>query len=530
MKRQIIITVILLLATAFITVVYFKNLNPPGTRINNIMRTIPDDAALIFEFNNDNGFYDIFNGNKLLTAIVGKRNIGELDTLHRQLLLNPLFEKYFIAQNIFVSVHPSNATGADLLLTMSSASGFDPSLFEELSKQPKSGILVTPFRTKGKPGYNIYINALKKRFYVINKENNIFSGSFSKDLIEKSSLQINEKNKPAFVLMSNQQNANSLANLYINYGQLQSLFDRLFKNKTDIFASLRQLPGLASLTLNYRSDALMFNGSTTLLADEAPAYLNLFADQKPVVNHLKDIFPSTTAYSVNFSVSDPIKFGSDLEKWHDQSGQKNEASQLFGKINAETGISLKSKFDNLLANEFGFITTRYLEKFAVVSIKDGSKLVALLSNISKMSDESSGQLNYDKLPYFLLGDAFSIFRRPYFKVIDNYLILANSAGELASYYDTYINRKFLSKNDQYNRFDNLLAGQSNVSFFFHFKNSQPILNRDLYPAIDNITENNDTGWADFYGASFQLTSADHSFYTNFCMRLNTDSTLNNNHK
>ena len=60
MKKQITITLILLIATAFITVVYFKNLNPPGTRTNRIMNVIPDDAALIFEFNNDQGFYDIF--------------------------------------------------------------------------------------------------------------------------------------------------------------------------------------------------------------------------------------------------------------------------------------------------------------------------------------------------------------------------------------------------------------------------------------------------------------------------------------
>ncbi len=49
-----------------------------------------------------------------------------------------------------------------------------------------------------------------------------------------------------------------------------------------------------------------------------------------------------------------------------------------------------------------------------------------VTNISKMNDENSGQLNYDKLPFFLLGDAFSIFKRPYFMIIDNYLILANS--------------------------------------------------------------------------------------------------------
>src|ERR1022692_3734046 len=117
MKKQIIITLVLLLATAFMTVVYFKNLSPPGMRTSQVMRDIPDNAALIFEFNHDKSFYDIFNGNKLFAAVIGQQKLGELDTLRKQLLLNPLLGRYFNGQNIFVSVHPLKANAIDLLLT-----------------------------------------------------------------------------------------------------------------------------------------------------------------------------------------------------------------------------------------------------------------------------------------------------------------------------------------------------------------------------------------------------------------------------
>ncbi len=560
MKKQIIITIILLAATAFITVFYFKNLNPPGTRTSRVMNAIPDDATLIFEFNNDKGFYDIFTGNKLLAAVIGEQKIGELDTLRRQLLLNPLLEQYFTGQNIYISVHPSKTNGADLLLTVSATNGFGPLVIDQLAKQPNSGLLITPLRTSRRPGYNIYIRALKKRFYVINNADNIFSGSFSKELIDQSSAYENKKGKPSFVLLSEQQNTNSLANLYVNYSQLTPLFDQLFKNKnTDIFKSFRLLPGLAALSLNYKTDALMFNGSTIIQLNEAAAYLNLFARQQPVVNHLKDIFPSTTAYSINFSVSDPSKFGADLSAWYNKAGVKNEKDQLFNKITAETGTNLQTGFYNLLNNEFAIVTTRYLEKFAIISVKDGSKLKLLLMNISKMTDanitaanlrtknknnssarlqnaiektndfnENSGQLNYDKVPFFLLGDVFNIFRHPYYLIIDNYLILANSSGELASYYDSYINRKFLNKNSQYNQFDNLLTARSNVAFLLNFKNSEPIFKRDLNPGIYEVFEKNEPGWKDFYAASWEFTSVDKNFYTNFCMTLNSDTTIAKN--
>ena len=529
MRRQIVITVILLIATAFVTVVYFKNLNPPGTHVSKVMNTIPDNAAFILEFNNDKSFYDIFNTNPLFKAVVGGQQIDELDSLRQQLFQNPQLAQLFTGQNIYVSLHPSQkGNGVNLLITLSPVTGFEPLAFDKIIKQPNSNLVITVLQTKSKQGYEIYLKALKKSFYLVKKEGNIFSGSFSAELTDQSSLYKSKDGKQSFVLLSEQQNANSLANLYVNYSQLEPLVDKLFKNKnTDIFKSLRLLPGLAALSLNYRSDALMFNGSTNIQVNQPKSYLDLFANQQPVINHLKDIFPSTTAYSVNFAVSDPLKFGSDLSKWHIKAGLKVEKDALFDKIRAETGINLITEFNNLLGNEFAVVTTRYLEKFAVVSVKDGSKMSLALTNISKMTDENSGQLNYDKLPFFLLGDSFSIFKHPYFIIIDNYLILANSESELKSYSDIYLNRKFLSKNNQYNQFDNLLAGQSNIAFLFHLKNAMPILQRDLYPDVYAGIKANEPGWKDFYSIAWQFTAADKNFYTNFCIKLNTDTTVVN---
>jgi hypothetical protein len=524
MKRQIIVTIILLIATAFVTVVYFNNLNPPGTRTSRIMRTIPNNAALIVEFNNDKSFYDIFTGNKLFNSIIGDSSMTVLDTV-RHLLQHPLLEKYFTGQNVFISIHPAQNGKVDLLLTMSAANGFDAAAFEQMGKQPNSGLLITPMLTGGKPGYNIYINKLKKRFYIVNEEDNIYSGSFSKALIDACALYKPLKDKQSFVLLSEQQNANSLANLYINYGQLTPLFGKFFSNNnTDILKNLRLLPAFSALSLNFRSDALMFNGIANLQHDQPGSYLNLFANQQPVVNHLKDIFPSTTAYSISLSVSDTKLFTQDLDDFHTKAGLKKTKDSLFRKIKAETSVNLKTEFNGLLGNEFAIVTTRFFEKLAIVSIKDGSKLRLLLSGVSTMTDENHGQLNYNKLPFFLLGDAFSVFNKPYFIIIDNYLILATSTGELTSYYDTYINRKFLSQNNQYNQFDNLLSGRSNVAFFFHFKNALPILKRDMYPDVYQFFENNEPGWKDYYASSLQFTAADKNFYANFCMRLSTDTT------
>jgi hypothetical protein len=525
MRKQIIVTIIILIATAYITVVYFKNLNPPGSHTSQLMATIPDNASLIFEFNNEQSFYDIFNGNKLLDAVVGEEKIAEIDTLRTQVLNNPQLQRFFDGQNTFISLHPLKDKDIGLLLTMAAAKGFDTVFIEQLAKKQNTGLIINSIRIGGKQGYSIYINAIKKRFFVVVEDDDIFSGSFSEELIEQAAQYKPKNDKKNFELLSEQQNNNSLADLYVNYSQIQPLFEQLFKNKnTDILRSFKSLPALAVLSLNFKSDAFMFNGITTIENDEPLSYLNLFTGQQPMVNHLKDIFPSTTAYSTNFSVSDPLKFQKDLADWHVKAGIKKEKDSLFSKIKAETGVSLRTEFTGLLSNEFAVVTTRYMEKYAIISVKDGSKLRPFMVNISNMVSDNAGQFKFSKVPFFLLGDAFSIFKKPYFMILDNYLILANSSEELTSYYDTYINRKFIGKTDNYNQFNDLLSERSNVAFFINFKNAQPILKRDLNDNFYEALEKNEPGWKNFYAASYQFSAADKNFYTNFCLKLNNPDT------
>lgn len=524
MKKLVITTIILLIATAAITVVYFKNLNLPGSNTSRVMAAIPDDAAVVFEFSNDQSFYDIFSGNTLLNSIIGQQKLDEIDTLRDQLLAHPLLHQYFDGQNLFISLHPlKNDVG--LLLTTSAAKGFDIALMDQLAKQQNPALIVNTMRIKGKQAFSIYFAALKKRFFVVSKEHNIFSGSFSEELAEQSAQYMPKGDKKDFTQLPEQQNTNSLANLYINYAALQPLFGQLFKNQyTDIFRGFKLLPAQAALSLNYKSDAFMFSGVTTLDPNSAMNFMSLFAGQQPVENHLKDIFPATTAYSTNFAVSDPMKFGADLANFHAKAGISTEKDALFNKIKAETGLNLIKEFDNLLGSEFAIVTTRYQEKFAIIAVKDGSKLNPLMVNISTMNTDNTGRFNYDKLPFFLLGDAFSVLKRPYFMILDNYLILANSPAELNSYTDTYINRKFLSNLEAYNQFDDLQAERSNVAFFINFKNTQPTLKRDLNTGFYSAFENDEPGWKNFYGASYQFSAADKNFYTNFCMRLNNVDT------
>ena len=522
MKKQIVITLILILVVALITIVYFKNLNPPGTSTEKVMLTIPDDAALIFDFNNEKSFYDIYNNNKVAAATLGKTNLQQLDTLRQALFQNKTLQPFFSGQNVFISFHPLNGV-VEWLLTTSAAPGLNDGVLNNLD-QPNGDLKTVRYNAGSKPAYDIFIKALNKHFFVTNTHGNIFSGSFSKTLTEHTALYTPAKDKRAFVLLPELQTANSLGNLYVNYSELTPLFNQYFRDKNSaLFKSIRSLPAFAALSLNYKSDALMFNGSTLIDKSKAANYLSLFLRQRPSSNHLKNIFPFATAYSLNLAISNPGEFENDLAEWYVKAGLKAEKTSLFAKVKKETGINFLKEFTNSLSDEFAIVTTRYQENIAIIALKNGMKARPFIFDISRTVNDNIGQFNYDKIPFFVLGDAFREFKRPYFMIIDNYLILANSSTELTSYYNSYINQQFLSKTERYNEFDNLLAARCNVSFFINFKNAKPLLKQELLNTAYQDLENRKPGWTDFYAAAYQLTATDKSFYTNFSMQLSRDT-------
>lgn len=523
--KHLLTTLFLLIAAAVVTIVYFRNINSPGNHAVEVMHYIPDDASLVAEFSNDDIFYDAFSGTQLLASVAGPQKTTEFETARKELLQNGTLKEHFENQHIYVSVHPSQTDQVDFLITTSVNKEF-----EENGLFKNSSVKAQPIQINGKTAYQLSLTGITRPFYVA-QQKQIISASFSKDLIAKSlSYDHKKAHESAFTQVSEQQHNNALAILYINYQQLQPLFQQLFINTNpDLFRPFRMLPAKAALSLNYKTDALMFNGVSEIDRKAPVSYLNLFASQQPVISNLRDIFPSTTAYSVDFAVSDPLKFTKDLAAWHAKGDAQHNKDKLFKQVKDETGIYIQHEFNAYLDKEFAVVTTRFQEKLALIEVTNGQLLFPALMNISNMVSDNIGQFKYSKIPFYLLGDAFGVFNKPYFTIINNYLVLANSPGELRSYIESYNDQKFLSKTEAYNNFTNLLSERSNVAFYLNFKNARSILRRDLKPVFYSSFDNDEPGFKSFYGASYQLISSDHNYYTNFCMQLaKTDSIKTSN--
>ena len=523
MKRQIIITLILLAATVMITLTYFKHLNPPGRRVNQVINTIPASAAFVFQFNNDSSFYDIYSKSELFTAITGRQKMRELDALRHTLLGYPLLKEHFLAEDIFISIHPQATDSLDYLLTIPATAHVEPGLADLFKNKAATNINFASLNIAGKKAYSIRIDTLNKVFYFANRGNDIWVGSFSQSIIEED-LKYKPQEKSAFSLLPDQQNSTLLGSLYINYSQINPLLTQLYKtDNIDFWKGLAMLPATTALSLNYKSDALLFNGFTSIEKHKAASYLNLFTGMKPVPMSLMNLFPITTAYSNSYAVDDVKHFLQLLTAWQQKAGFDKEKSKLFSRIKAETGVQLDKEFGNLIDNEFAVVTTRFQEKISIIKVKNGALLKPFFNDVSNMVNDEMGQLNYNQVPLFLLGDALSSFRRPYFIILDNYLVLANTEHELSNYKENYLNNAFISKGEEFIEFNNLTAQRCNVNFFIHFKNAANVFKQTLKKPYANAYQEQ-PGFKNYYAASYQLSASENEFYTNLCLKLITPDT------
>ncbi|QQL50618.1 hypothetical protein [Mucilaginibacter ginkgonis] len=530
--KHMLIAIALLIITAVVTIFYFRSISQANLKPADLLKHVPGDAALVLEYNNDDSFYEAFNDNNLFASILGPIKTREFALLKKALMQNAVFKSYFKNRPFYVSVHPLTGEQIDVLITTTAANPGKEKLYKN------AAILNDPnFKANvSYPGYTkllkLDIAGMGRSFFISESDDHVFSASFSLPLLRIAAEYDIKNQRNDFYQVPDQQHANAFGLLYINYAQLKPLVAQVFSGSNpELLKSFKSLAAQAALSFNYRKDALMFNGLTAIDAKKPASYLNLFAAQQPLDNSLKDIFPATTAYSTSFSVSDPQRFITDLAQWIGKSGLHKSSVELFEKIKAETGVNIDHEINKQLGAEFATLTTRFQERYAIVDVKNGAQILPPLINISTMRDDGIGQFNYEKIPFFLFGDAFSNFNKPYFTIVNNYLILANTPGELHSFIESYNNQKFLSKTETFNSFDNLLSEKSNVSFYLNFKNASHVFQRDMKPGFYSAYNNAEPGLKNFYGLSFQLSASDNNFYTNLCLYQpvsDTSSVKNNN--
>ncbi len=519
MRNFYILIFTLVIVVIGVTWLYFKNITPDVQNSERIFAITPNQTPLIFEFKNDESVYDIFKDFELFGNTIGRDNFSKIKALKAVFLDNKEVNNFLSDRNIFISLHATNPDETDFLLYTVLKNNFSNAKTQkQIIANIRKKYKLQEFEINGATCYKIQFN--KGLVFTIYFTNRLVLGSFSLDLVKRCI----QKSQQATTIQSTwkienmKKNANSIANIYINYAALGTYLNNFSRKLEEPqLAGLKTLIASSVLNMNFKNEAFMFSGNTT--ADgSSKQFLNLFLNQEPQTITLKNLVPEETSSYLIYALSNRQKFEQDLQQLFRSRNEQKRLSRQIKNIAQKHGINLENELkNNNWGKEFGVFTLASGDKIGIIKTGKSQKLNFVLSTISSLVDDRIYRFSDSNLLYYYFGDPMKPFSRPYFAFIENHVIIATNTSVINRFINNYNRQNLLSQTPRFRNFQQFIANQANISFFIHNKNSRYLIGSFLSKKANEAYKSDDFGLKDFYALSLQLSADNQKFYTNLYM-------------
>ena len=515
MKNTIITTSVLFIAVVVASIFYFTDIKQGDQSKRKPFTHIPEDAVSVVSFRNDKVLDDIFAEFELFRAMLGDEQFRRLTYIREVILQHERIQPYTQGQEILLSFHPTTTQIDYLMVLPSSKKLTTQALYEEVDNID-TGFAVQWVDSLHQQVFRLQLPDGMPPLFIAQQQG-VLLASFSMGLVNRAvDDAVPKLADEAIKHFRSENNGNSPLAWYINHNRLVDLATALMGNKPGDFVQLLEgLSGYSTLNMNFKSDALMFSGSS--ISDTGTTnYLSLYCEQRPIEQTLKKIFPATTATYISFGISDfPLLHGGVISLLTKRKviSQMREQHRL---IQSSSGISIQEELLPEWGNEFAVLELANRENLAIVKVKDSLSFANTIQRISTTYPQNMYRLNHSNLLYYSFGDPLQAFTRPYFLLIDEYFVCANHTSTLRRFEADYAEQKTLATTLGYIDFDILQANQANIAVFVNRENANNTIVQGLKrPYEAAYTDVRNFGYQQFYAWSFQLSGASGNFFSNF---------------
>jgi hypothetical protein len=514
--RKIIITISVLVIAVFAAVwLYFSNISASESTTEKAFNAIPTDASLIFEYKNESSYYDIFKDFTLFKDVLGEDIMKHLTALKNIFIDDAGFNDALFASELFFSIHQTSKNQADVLI-IAPLKNKQLELSQEGINNLKQKFKVTEKLLDKTTLYTLTFNNQSKFYFTLAKT--VWIGSFNKNLVQKAVLESSNKKQKFFKgeSFSSVRNKNAIANLYINYPNLASFLAGFSKkDKPAETENLKTFPAFSSLNINYQKNAFMFSGITEL--EQKGSYPALFLKQQSGKCTLLDLVPFDAASYLFYLVSNQQTFQNDLNSLFEKRKEIEKRKSQLQNISETHSINIEKEFPVVLGKEFGSIQVASGNKIGIIKTNNTGRLSFILSTISTAINSKISRFDDSDLLYYHLGDPFKGFRRPYYAIIENHLLVSNNMQALNGFLKNYEEQDFLSRTDKNLQFQQYLSNQGNIFYFLHNSNAKAVVRSYLSSKANKQFKSEEFGWKNIYGISIQFSADKDKFFTNLYM-------------
>ncbi|WP_285055854.1 hypothetical protein [Pedobacter ginsengisoli] len=508
MKRILVLIIVLLTAIITMAYLYFTGLKADKKNNDNALYAAAAGSAFIFAFQNEKSILDILSSQKLLKEIIGDKKSEQLRILHQYLLNKPAINAFADKQNIYVSLYPGAGRDIDFLYsTQLSARSGQVQLMNALKS---AGISASTDQGLSKLILDSTV------FYFALKDNLLLISS-TVNPVQKGLSAIPGKDGKftEYIESTSKLSKTSLAEIYINYSNLPKLLQAAMPgNLNGELSVLNHQNAFASLVYNYSAKKILFNGNTQI--NDPASYYQLFVGSPAQKVTINTILPQNTANYTIYTIADYKNWRKSLISWFGSKKESEKINKIINHINAKYHLDPEQTFPKYFKNQFLTFQLSTTEKIGALELTNGDKLKQLLLDLSSNYSDDIKAFYEPDLLYSYFGEPFKKFRKPYYTIIDNYMVFANNASTVQSFLNSYKGNQLLINNTDYINSVGQLPNISGITFFINFKNSADLLLKNVYlPYYRHIT--GEKGLRDYSSFIYQLSAEQGKFQTNILL-------------
>ncbi len=305
-----------------------------------------------------------------------------------------------------------------------------------------------------------------------------------------------------FIEVNREVGYNDMFRLYFQYDYLDD-FIKVFSNKSDnLGKTLSNSLKFSGFSFDLDDNTIIANGVTNF-SDNPNTYLKALKISGKSTRSISKVAPKQTALYLSFSFSSFNTFYDNFESIQKENPEAFK-SYLDGieKVENFLKINVKEHFISWIDDEIALIqlhsTVSQSKKDVAIVLKTEDSedakenLDFILGQIKKHSPVKFKEINYKGYPInfmsikgffkLLIGNLFKDIDKPYFTIIEDYVIFSNHPNTLKSVINSYTNKETLDTFEAYTDFNSEFESECSVFTYINTPN--------LYNSVYNFVDTN----------------------------------------
>ncbi len=479
----------LLVLIAGIVITGYIFLIEPSTSYQSVY-LVPENAAFIIETDRPFKAWENIVHSKAWNSLRTNDFLAQLDTNIRSLdsLISSkrVLFKLFGSRKILISAHPyHNKYDFLYIVDLKKISKFRD-VNKYMQKIPGDDFKLTQTEHKGLQIYELYDKESGETYYFsLVKNQLIFSKNplllvFSIDQMEELIIGRDLN----YIQVAKKISGKGLFNIYINYRYFVNYIENMLGKTNEFISSLSGSLYYSGISFDIDEDALIKLSGFTTVNDTVSSYFLAILNSGKGSKNILNVTPKRAASYICIGFDDMATFYENLESSLGEDIAREYQSAV-KKIEKRLKINIRGNFFNWIDDEIAMIQTQPSNlgkenEFAVV-FKAKSRNMAeknldyINTQIRKNTPVKFKEviyngytINYLHIPGFfkmILGKLLERLEKPYYTIIDRYVIFSNHPQTLKSIIDDYESGNTLANSVEFYNFSKNFSNKSSVFLY-----------------------------------------------------------------